>query len=729
LRDYSRNPIAMEQDNSNEQLDFLTEFTPPSSEEWQAIVIASLGGKSIDTLATPAYEGFDILPMYRREDIDSIAHVNSFPGEAPFVRATHAAGYLRRPWLIAQELESGTPNAYNRSLSFDLEHGQTAVNLLLDRPTRTGKDPDQAKPGEVGFGGVSLATIEDIGQALKGVDLATIPIFIRTGTVALPLLAILVAYLRRQGQQTNALQGCLEDDPLGVLAHEGTLPLSLDRAYDEMAQLTVWANRHAPGLGTIAIHTYPYHNAGADAVQELGCALATGVSYLRAMVERGITIDTVEPLMRFDLAIGSNFFIEIAKFRAARLLWSQVIAAFGGDGTAQKLRLHGRTARRNKAALDPYVNMLRVTTEALSAAVSGVDSLHVAPFDDPIRPADDFSRRIARNVQIILQEEAHLTQMIDPAGGSYAVEALTDILARRAWTMLQDIERQGGMADALQNGFIQAQIDGVATKRAANLVRRRDVMVGVNQFANPAETFPSSDRVDFEAIFRERAAQMERYRTHDNDPAAHLVALDQLAKMLTAAPEEMVEAAIEAAAAGATLNEITRALRLSGQDRPTIVPVKLDRASEPFERLRQQVDTYTTTYGTPPCIFLASIGPARQHKTRAEFAQGFFEVGGFQVLTNNGFPTPEAAVEAALESKAPAVVICSTDETYPDIVPPFVQSIRVKSPDTVIILAGRPGELVDSLRATGVNEFIYSGADCLALNRWLLDSISSASSS
>jgi methylmalonyl-CoA mutase len=729
LPGHSRTLIAMEQDNPSEQLDFLTEFTSPTTDEWQAAVIASLGGKSFDTLVTTAYEGFDILPMYRREDIDSIAHVKSFPGEAPFVRATHAAGYLRRPWLIAQESESGSPNAFNRVLQFDLEHGQTAVNLLLDRPTRTGKDPDQGKPGEVGFGGVSLATIEDMGQALKGVDLATIPVFIRTGTVALPLLAILVAYLRRQGQQTNALQGCLENDPLGVLAHEGTLPLSLERAYDEMAQLTVWATRHASGLGTIAIHSYPYHNAGADAVQELGCALATGVSYLRAMVERGIDIDTVGPLMRFDLAISSNFFVEIAKLRAARMLWSQAIAAFGGDGTAQKLRLHGRTARRNKAAIDPYINMLRVTTEALAAAIGGVDSLHVAPFDEPIRPANDFSRRIARNVQIILQEEAHLTQVIDPAGGSYAVEALTEELARGGWMLFQDIERQGGMAAALQNGFVQTKIDGVATKRKTNLVRRRDVMVGVNQFANPAETFPPGDTADFKAMFRERAIQMERYRTHDDDPAAHLAALDQLAKLLTAPPEEMVEAAIEAAAAGATLNEITRVLRLGDQDRPTIVPVVIDRASEPFERLRQQADAYTKTHGIPPHIFLANIGPTRQHKARAEFAQSFFEVGGFQVLNNIGFPTTEAAVEAAVESRAPAVVICSTDETYPAIVPPIVQSIKVKSPDTVIILAGRPGEQVDVLRSAGVNEFIYSGADCLALNRWLLDSISSTTSS
>jgi methylmalonyl-CoA mutase len=711
----------MEQNNSDEQPDFLTEFPPPAFEAWRTAAVASLNGKPYHKLMTPAYEGFDILPIYRREDVESIAHLNTLPGQPPFVRGSLHAGYICRPWSIAQELATGTPSSFNQALQFDLEHGQTAVNLLLDGPTRAGKDPDQAKVGEVGFGGVSLATVEDMGQALKGIDLGSIPLFIRTGTVALPLLALLVAYLRRQGQGTENLHGYLENDPLGVLAHEGTLPLSLERAYDEMAQSTTWASQHAPGLGTIAIHTFPYHNAGANAVQELAYALATSAVYLRAMVARKIDIDIVGPRLRFDFAIGGNFFMEIAKLRAARLLWSQVIAAFGGDEAAQKLQIHARTARRNKTAIDPYVNMLRVTTEALAAAVGGVDSLHVAPFDEPLRPPDEFSRRIARNVQVILQEEAHLTEVIDPAGGSYAVEMLTNQLAREAWSLFQEIERQGGMVAALQSGFVQAQVDEVAQKRYANLTTQRDVMVGTNRYAYQNEAAPLPDLTDYEGVYRERAAQMDHYRTHDDDPAAHLEALDRLVKMLEAPPELMVETAIAAAAGGATLNEIARTLRLRDEAGPVIVPVKPTRLSVPFERLRHHADAYSAAHNHPPRIFLANIGPPRQHKARADFAQGFFEVGGFSVLTNNGYPTVEKVIAAAVESGAPAVVICSTDETYPEAVPPLVKGIREHGQDIIIILAGRPGEQREFLESAGVESFIYDGADCLALNSWLHD--------
>lgn len=704
------------------------EFPAPGYDEWQRAAVDSLGGKPFDKLVTPTYEGIPIQPLYRREDTAALDAPQTAPGQPPYLRGVDAAGYLARPWDIAQELAYPSPAEFNRAARFDLEHGQTAVNLLLDGPTRAGKDPDAAQPGEVGRGGVSLASVEDMATALNGIDLAATPIYVRAGTVALPLLALLVAFLRRGGRSPADLHGCLEDDPLGVMAHEGAIPLSLGRAYDEMTQLTLWAERHAPGLQTVAVHTYPYHNAGANAVQELAFGLATGVAYLRAMLRREVDIQAAARHIRFDFAVGGNFFMEIAKLRAARLLWSQVVAAFGGDDEAQKMRQHARTSRRNKSAVDPYVNMLRVTTEALAAAVGGVGSLHVAPYDEPVRApgasnaassADEFGRRVARNVQVILQEEAHLTALIDPAGGAYAVEALTEQLAHEAWALFQEVERRGGMAECLKDGFVQSQISPVAAKRAANLATRRDVLVGVNQFANPLEPVAPPDATDYAAIHRERAAQMATYRTQDDDPAAHVAAIERLGDMLAASPESMVETAIAAAAAGATLGELTRTLRMNDSARPTIVPLALNRTAEPFETLRRAADAYAAAHGERPRVFLANLGPPRQHKARADFAQGFFEVGGFQVITNNGFPDVDTAAAAAIESGAPAVIICSTDETYPEIVPPLVKAIRKKARETVILLAGRPADQIEAHRKAGVDEFIYFGADVIALNGWL----------
>ncbi len=699
----------------------LTEFPPADLDAWRDAAAASNNGKPFDKLTTPTYERITLQPLYSPEDTAGLAFVNTLPGHAPYLRGTTAAGYLAQPWAIAQELGYPTPSLFNQALLDDLARGQTAVNILLDAPTRAGRDPDQAQPGEVGRGGLSLATVSDVTVTIGSVDLAQTPITIRAGTVALPLLALFVAHVRRQGRPSADLHGWLEDDPLGVLAHEGTLPLSISRALDEMAQLTRWSADHAPRLGTIAVHTYPYHNAGANAVQELAVALATAVFYLRELIERGIDVPTAAPRIRFDLAVGPQFFMEIAKLRAARLLWSQVVAAFGGDAAAQRMNLHARTGRTHKTLTDPHVNMLRVTTEALAAALGGVDSLHVSPYDEPAGPADGFSRRIARNVQIILQDEVHLTKLIDPAGGTWAVEALVNDLAHRAWDLFQQIEAAGGMWAALQGGFIQNEIADVRVHRDANLATRKDVLVGTNQFTNPAEQPLPPDPTDYEAVYRERAAQLAHYRSHDDDPSAHVAALQRLGAMLDAPPDGMVESAVSAALMGATLNEITRTLRVNDHDRPIITPLPQGRLAEPYEALRDEATAFAATTGHPPQVFLANMGPLRQHKARADFAQGFFEVGGFNIINPPGFAGWEEAAGAALAANAEAVVICSTDETYPELVPPLAEAIKGASPQTAVLVAGRPGEMEAAFRDAGVDQFIYLGADCLAVNQWLFD--------
>jgi methylmalonyl-CoA mutase len=692
------------------------EFNPLDPETWRALAAQSNSDKPFYRLTTATYEGITLQPFYTAADIAGLSFPHTAPGFPPYVRGTTAAGYLTRRWAIAQELATPTPSAFNDALLDDLMQGQTAVNILLDAPTRAGLDPDQAEPGEVGRGGLSLATVSDVTVALSGVDPTRRPFTVRSGTAALPLLALFAAHIRRGGQPASNLQGWLESDPLGVLAHEGTLPLSLPHALDEMADTTRWSADHAPRLGTIAVHSYPYANAGANAVHELAFALATAVYYLRELAERGLDFATVAPQLRFDFAVGSAFFMEIAKLRASRLLWSQVAAAYGADLQTARLTLHARTGRLLKTLVDPHTNMLRVTTEALSAVLGGVDSLHVSPFDEPAGNPDAFSRRVARNVQLILQDEVHLTQLIDPAGGTWAVESLVNDLAQEAWSLFQEIEAQGGMWAALQSGFVHDQVAAVRTARHNNMATRKDVLIGANQFANPAEGTPPVDATDYDAVYRERVDQLTHYRSHDDDPSVHVAALDRLGDLRGV---QRVEAAIAAAHLGATLNEITRALRPDDPDRPAITPLPQSRLSEPFEALRVAAAEFAD--GRPPRIFLATLGPLRQHKARADFAQAFFEVGGFDIVYPSGFATAEEAATAALDAAAQAVVICSTDDTYPDLVPPLAGAIKRATPGTAIILAGRPGDQEAAYRTAGVDHFIYLGADCLAINEWLLD--------
>jgi methylmalonyl-CoA mutase len=491
--------------------------------------------------------------MLRREDTAAIQHPYTLPGQPPYVRGTRAAGYVTQSWLIAQELDSPTPQAFNEALRHALTQGQTAVTIVLDQPTRDGRDPDQAKSWEVGRNGLSLATIEDLSTALQDIPITNTPITIYPGISSLPLLALLVAAIRKEEKQTADLQGCLAIDPLAILASSGTLPYFLEHTYDEMALTTAWAASKAPHLATLAVSSVGYHEGGGGAVEELAFGMATGVAYLRAMQARGIAIETAARHLRFQFAIGSQFFIEIAKLRAARLLWSQIVAAFGGDTDAQKMWIDGRTAHSNKATSDPSINILRGTTEALAAALGGVDTLHVAPFDEPIRQPDDFSRRIARNTQIILQAESHLTRLIDPAGGAYAVEYLTDQLARRAWGLFQEVEGMGGMAAALQAGFPQARIKKLAEQLEAKIESGEMILVGVNRYANEEEEALTADAPDYELIYRERVAQLAAYHANNNTTARE----EALIKLGQTEAEDVVEAAIAAATAGATLNDLT----------------------------------------------------------------------------------------------------------------------------------------------------------------------------
>ncbi|HLV36995.1 MAG TPA: methylmalonyl-CoA mutase family protein, partial [Spirillospora sp.] len=357
------------------------EFTRPTYDEWYAAALDSIGGADFEKLLTTrTYEGLTLQPLYRREDLAPIAHLLTLPGFTPFVRGVRASGHVAQPWLIAQELPAPTPEAFNAALRHDLAQGQNAIKLILDQPGRAGLDPDQAEnPGQ---GGLSLASLDDVAQAFAGIDLSALPLHAEAGASFLPLLALLAAYYQQQGQSLADWRGSITADPLGELVQNGTLPAPLEKLYDEMAQITAWAVQNAPQLATIGIACVPYHNGGANAVQELAFAIATGVEYLREMLVRDLTIELAAPRMIFSFAIGAQFFIEIAKLRAARLLWSRVIGAFGGSESAQRMRLHTCTGRLNKTVYDPYVNILRTTLEAFAGVIGGSDSLHIAPFDE-----------------------------------------------------------------------------------------------------------------------------------------------------------------------------------------------------------------------------------------------------------------------------------------------------------------------------------------------------------
>jgi methylmalonyl-CoA mutase len=664
-------------------------FPAPSLKEWeQECAHLLVGAPYAQKLLTSTYEGITLRPLYVREDAAGLPHLNDLPGAAPYRRGTHPLGHLQAPWWVAQELPYPDYETFNRCLRQDLERGQTAVNLLLDEATQAGRDPDQAAVGEVGKGGTSIASVIGLEKALAGVDLSRVPLLVQAGSAALPFAALVVALLRRRGQDPMVLRGSLGMDPICGLAQRGKLPLSLQRAYDELALLTRWAKDHAPRMRTVAAYGFPWHEGGGSAVQELAFTLAAAVQHLRELEQRGLGIQDVGPRLLFGLEVGPHFFLEIAKLRAARLLWARVAEACGGDAMAQQVFLHVRSSPVSLTAVDPWVNILRGTTEAFAAIVGGCDSLHVAPFDEALGLPGELARRLARNTQLVLREEAHFDRVVDPAGGSWYVESLTAELAEKAWALFQEIEQEGGLISALAKELPQRQVAATAALRRQNTATRQDVLVGVNRYPDAAEVPPVAEVPDLVAFHAARTERLQELRT-SAEHTENLKVLEKLGAVLESSPVAQFEAVVEAAAQGATIGEFTQVLRHGEDDRPVVMPVKSFRAAAGFEALRHRVESWRERTGRTPQVFLANLGPLAGYMPRLDFARSFFQIGGFAVADESWFATPAEAAKAALASGAPVVAIVSTDVRYAEAVPLLAAALKQGKSAPQVMLAGR----------------------------------------
>lgn len=705
-----------------EKPDLRTDFAPVSFDEWKKVVEADLKGAEYDKkLLTKTYEGITLQPIYTRKDIENLSYVNTAPGNSSR-RGAKSSGYASKGWEISQEIVTGDAQEFNEALTNDLSRGQTSINIQLDTATKMGKDADYAAPAEVGDKGLSISAIKSISRALKGIDLNNYPLNVNAGFSALPFLTVLNAYLQKNNISISALKGSIESDPLGFIAEYGKLPVSLKSALDEAALVTKWVIDNKISLKTAGVNVSVYNNAGASAVQELAFAMATAVYYLNELTERGISAKQAAQSIRFTFGIGTNYFMEIAKFRAAKILWSNILEAYGIEESERGIEIHAKSSTYFQTELDPYVNMLRTTTQAFSAVVGGVDSMHTNPFDEVFNAPDTFSRRIARNTQIILKEETHLDRLIDPAGGSYFIEKLTDDVAVQSWKLFQQIEEKGGMSEALISGFIQGLVKETAESRKKDYSKRKSVLVGTNMYANMKEEKIPSRKTDTQAFFKKRSEYLQKFRVSGNQEKNADI-LEKMQQLVNDNSADIINTATAAILQEATIGEISSAVRAAAEPGINISPLEIKRGSELFEELRNASDAFLAKTGKRPQIFMANMGPVKQFKARADFAQGFFETGGFEMLNNKGFKTPEEAVKAALDSNAPIVIICSTDDTYPELVPAIASGIKTANPSVQLVLAGFPKEQVEAHKASGIDEFIFLGADAYQILSGLMNKI------
>ncbi len=696
-----------------------SEFSIPTYDEWKEEVTRLLKGKPFEkAMFTKTAEGITIQPIYRKEDWEKLTHTDVLPGYAPYVRGTKFESAVIEPWQMAQIIYEPTPEEFNKFLVHDLYKGQTSLAIEFDKNTLKGLDADHKDATDIGFRGLSLSTLKDLEVALDEVLIDVLPLHIDTGCDPMPLTALIGAYANNHGVDLQKLSGVLGYDPMGYAAVNGELGISLDTAYDKMVSVIQWCKDNRCPLRTILVQGHPYHNGGIDSVQELAFVLATAAEYIQALLDRGLNISQISKRIALSISIGSNYFMEIAKIRALKMLYANLIAAFGGNEEDQKVFIHAKTSSWTKTVYDPYVNMLRNSSEAFSAAVGNVDSMTVVPFDEPIREADDFSRRVSRNIQYFLTDECHLTQPIDPAGGSWYVETITAQVAEKAWEAFKEIMADKPMSELLENGEIAKRVIDKYDERFVDMAKRKHVWVGVNNYANMTEVPLEPKAVDREKVVNARIEAVKKYKKEANR--------ENLAEKLEQYyHNRTVVNAIDAVLNGATVEEIDKAIPSDGTSYK-VEAIKVRRGAEKFEQLRDKTEEMAKDDKRPK-VFSINLGPIPQHKPRADFSRGFFEVGAFEVIGNNGFKTNEEAIEAALNSGANVGIICSTDATYPENVPVIAKAIKEQNPNMTVVLAGKPPKDLEAVyKNAGVDHFIYMGANCYELLATIQEEVENA---
>jgi len=680
----------MNMSHSTQDDRLLADFPAHSYEQWHQAAEALLKGASFDKLlVSRTYEEITIQPIYRSEDIVVLEHRRSFPGSDSLVRGSHAEGFLKAGWEVSQELRANSVFELNALALEGLHGGQSELNIIVG-----------CGQSESCKGGVALNTVDDVKIALRGVAVDSISINWQTGPASVPVAALVIAAAEQSGIPAAKLRGGFENDPLAELVSKGALRQSLKIRFDHMAALTGYAAKSVPQLRTITATGDIYHNAGATATQELGYVIATLVCYIEEMKTRGLSPGSVLPHIRIRLAVGSDYFMEIAKIRAARWLWSKVAAAYGVDDAP--VHIHASTSRWNKTTYDAHTNMLRVTSEAFAAVVGGVDSLHIGPYDEISGKTDDFSRRIARNIHTILREECGLDHVIDPAGGSSYIEWLTDQIAAKSWEIFQDIEKQGGMIDALQNGSVQQAVVAICKAKFQNIRRRKDKIVGSNMYPD---------------------LKGRRLAVHAPEcKAAHAApATPKPAEVVASADATMMEQAIAAAKNGAGKIALAVATGLTScEGIPAVTPLAARRAAEEYEALRDASAAFAVKTGSAPAVLQLNIGPSGRYRLRADWTASFFEAAGFSVDGVRDLANVEDAVKALIDSPAGIAVITSDDATYLEMVVPLASAVQGARPGITLLVAGAPGDNEAAWRAAGVDEFVNVRSNNYELNEQLL---------
>ncbi len=631
-------------DQNNDKL-FGT-FPPVSTSEWEARITQDLKGADYQKkLIWKTSEGFDVKPYYRDEDTQQTGSILSFPGEYPFVRGNNTHS---NDWEIRQDIETNDESEANGLAVDAIKRGATGVGLVA----------------------TELETEEDVKDLLMGINPAEVAIHFGAASSYPALIKIVAANAKSQKSAVAKLKGSFDFDPISYLLLNGDFWKSEKSDLAEVASMIKLGKELMPSMKVINVNGHYFNSAGATLVQELGFSLAAGNEYLVLATTAGLTVDDAAQRMMFSFGVGSNYFMEIARLRAARLLWTRIVEQYKPTSeSSMQMHIHCNTSAWNKTLFDPYVNLLRSTTEAMSAIIGGTQSLSILPFDTFYKDPDEFSTRLARNQQIILKEEVYLDKVIDPAAGSYYIENLTQLITDAAWKVFLQVEEKGGMIEAVKTGFIQDLVEKSAGQRLDDIANRRLIQLGTNQHPNPNEQM------------------LEKIHFAEED--------EELEEELYAEEEMEVDEEDE------------------DEEPSTYKKLVLFGGSDAFDQLRLATEQHVAEGNKKPAVFLFNIGNLAMRKARAMFTTNFFGCAGYEILDNSGFDTVEEGVKAAKATKAEIVVICSSDEEYAIMVPEIAKKLKSSNKELHLVVAGYPKEILDTLKQAGVDEFIHVRSNLL----------------
>jgi methylmalonyl-CoA mutase len=689
----------------------------PGVEVWNKAAAKSAPDGDVTRLNWVTPEGLTVKPLYTQADTADLPYADTLPGFEPFLRGPQATMYAARPWTIRQYAGFSTAEASNAFYRKALAAGAQGVSVAFDLATHRGYDSDHPRVvGDVGKAGVAIDSVADMKILFDGIPLDKVSVSMTMNGAVLPVLAGYVVAAEEQGVSQDKLSGTIQNDILKEFMVRNTYIYPPEPSMRIIADIIGYTATNMPKFNSISISGYHIQEAGATQALELAFTLADGMEYVRTAMKSGMDIDAFAGRLSFFFAIGMNFYLEVAKLRAARLLWWRIMKEFGAKNPkSMMLRTHCQTSGWSLTEQDPYNNVVRTTIEAMAAVFGGTQSLHTNALDEAIALPTEFSSRIARNTQILIQEETHITNVVDPWAGSYMMEKLTQDMADMAWNTIQEVEKMGGMTHAVETGWAKLQIEKCAAEKQARIDSNQDVIVGVNKYKLAKEDAIDFLDVDNVAVRESQVARLKEIRA-SRDSAAVQVALDALTAAAKSGEGNLLDLAIKATRLRATVGEISDALeKIWGRHRATNQVVSgvysaAFGASPGIDELRELIEEFAAAEGRRPRIMIAKLGQDGHDRGAKVVATAFADLG-FDVDIGPLFQTPEEAARQAIENDVHAVGVSTLAAGHKTLVPQLVKALKDQGADDIVVFVGGviPAQDYEALFAAGAKGIFGPG--------------------